>query len=95
MDNSETESLDAIKTVLAAAIEHGRERGRREGMIEAAAMCEAKAVLHQTYLPPGFHYKDGDFDQAATCGRRDECKNLAYEIRNAAIRPAVVKEATA
>ncbi len=63
----------------------GMDVGFREGMLRAAAMCEAKAKMHQEYLRPGQQHKTtGDLDDAATCGRRDECTNLAYEIREAA-----------
>ena len=79
--NDLKEAVLAAQNVSLAGMKAGKEVGFREGMLRAIAMCEAKAKLHAQYLPPGFQHKDGDHDQAATCGRRDECANLAYELR--------------
>lgn len=76
-----TELAIGIQRVALQGLQSGQELGFQEGMLHAAAMCEAKAKLHAGYLLPGFQHKDGDHDQASTCGRRDECTNLAYEIR--------------
>jgi hypothetical protein len=80
-ENIIRQSIDSAQRIALAGMKGGYEIGYREGMLYAAAMCEAKAKLHAEYLPPNFYHKDGDHDQAATCGRRDECSNLAYEIR--------------
>ena len=80
------DTIESFQNVARESLRQRQAIGFREGMRLAAAMCEAKAKLHAQYLPAGFQHKDGDHDQAATCGRRDECTNLAYEIR-AAIKP--------
>ena len=82
-DNFIKESIDAAQKIAFAGMQGGYEIGYSDGMKRAAAMCDAKAKMHAEYLPPNAYHKDGDHDHAATCGRRDECKNLAYEIREA------------
>ncbi len=78
------ETVQAVQNVATEAMKQGIAIGRREGLLRAAEMCEEKSKVHAEYLPPNFQHKDGDHDQAATCGRRDECSNLAYEIRQEA-----------
>lgn len=73
--------MNQTDDVLDAVIDSAQALGRHEGMLRAVAICEAKSRLHAQYLPPNFRHKDGDHDQAATCGRRDEAEALAYEIR--------------
>ena len=77
------EIVSAVNNVMIRGLKSGEQIGYQAGMLRAIAICEAKSKLHAEYLPPNFYYKDGNHDQAATCGRRDECLNLAYEIREA------------
>ena len=55
-----------------------------------AQYCEKRAEMHAEYLPHNAYYKDGSLDNAATCGRRDECRNLADLIRRGAYKEGKV-----
>jgi len=77
------DQLESSNRILLAGMKAGEAIGWQQGMLKAAELCEAKAKLHQEYLRPGQQYKDTNFDDAATCGRRDECSNLAFELRQA------------
>ena len=83
-------TLESLQNVTFVAMKSGQEIGFRDGMIFAAELCEKKAKIHAEYLRlgPNQQYRDtGDLADAATCGRRDECTNLAYEIRHAMEKP--------
>ena len=77
------EEIERANRILLAGMKAGEQIGWQQGMLKAAELCEAKAKLHQEYLRPGQQHMDTNFDDAATCGRRDECSNLAYELRQA------------
>ncbi len=83
------EHAKSMNNIALSVMKSGEEIGFVEGLRWAAKYCEEKAALHATYLPtPEFQYNEfhpstRQIDPAlsATCGRRDECSNLAYEIR--------------
>ena len=65
------------------AMKGGESIGFRAGMLRAAEMCVEKAKVHDAYLPESYHEILQDTALIATRGRRDECLNLAYEIKEA------------
>ena len=79
--NELMDMMQSINNVALTGMKSGQEIGFRDGILRAIAICEARSKLHEQYLPSNFNHKDGDHDQAATCGRRDECMALAYEIK--------------
>ena len=80
MTNDLGEMLKSANKILLQGLASGREIGFAEGIAAAVKYCKDKAKLHAEYLPTNHCYTAGSLEQAATCGRRDECKNLAVEI---------------